>query len=848
MMNKSENFINYNVNEVQFQITPTINEISIFELVSYEYQYITKKINIYGLPVYIYECVDMPQPSDSIYVVFSSFILNKYSANSKGTSLLATTKSSNPSSVPLRDIGFLNKYKFNYIFFNFPDEIKENIFTRFEINFADRNGYDASNFNIFSFNNSSGESKISLDTLIKIPINRNNQGVNRSITFTINKKFTMENANLILIIYNLKEIDIASIRIYFKSPTTGLIEDTQEEVAPRETLRLISSNPNEQINIMGLDTLSTQIEEEEEETTQFYSSGGITNNINLLTKLRVPWAVYDASIVCQNSDSVIIDQVKGGGCRNATISGPSTLEKDTIYYIKGTQNTCIEFPEGSMPTTYTICAITKYNNPNANKLEVLKTVYSNPKIVIGHANNTRGIVTKNDNICTIDASSDFKSKNPTEWVVTCIKSNGTNVRKTIIINNEKRGNILLENLTFKEKLIINSNNNNKNNCSDFGFSYMIIWDQLLSDNELVMVSRSLNNYLNDTSKKINIDRTLLTIKDGSTMFKAADSARDIMENFCITKNGRYWINTGGSGEPEYVFCIMDKKCKGGGWMLAMKGSKNDNKTFNYNSIYWTTDRTLNAHPFDRPDDFEENKFYMETNIDAKFRIFNTFKAKECLAIFDPRDFGKGNDPAYYTSYYSLREYGWIWHENNFNNGNKISLLDFFKSGKSQFFYSTRNTSENNELTLINYMNSKYDPNLVKFLGFEYPFNYQEQYNRKILYSPEDRTYNNPDNRAPCNIYIWSTQSQFYSFGFNVGPIIEETDPDKIAAARASWPHRVRWGGSYNENLEKNSKPLSNDVSGGIGMEFNNYSAGDGFICCQNNTGQNRHFSFKWFIR
>ena len=38
-------------------------------------------------------------------------------------------------------------------------------------------------------------------------------------------------------------------------------------------------------------------------------------------------------------------------------------------------------------------------------------------------------------------------------------------------------------------------------------------------------------------------------------------------------------------------------------------------------------------------------------------------------------------------------------------------------------------------------------------------------------------------------------------------------------------------------------PGSNDVSGGIGMESRAYSAGDAISCCQDNTGQNKSFSF-----
>jgi len=849
---KIEKFVNYSHDNVLFDLRPRYSDINKFELVSYNNNYviINKKIVLYGLPVYIYESVDMPSPSDSIYSVFSSFVFNNKSQYSPGRSLLATTHSVSPLSVPLKDYEALSKYGFNYIFFNFPDEIKTNIFTRFEINFANQNGYDASNFKILCFDNSSLNNKISMKTLLKIPINRINAGINKTITFDVYSEFTMEKLNLILFIYNLTEVDISSIKIYFKSPIVG--DDSQQTpvVSPKISLQTISENKDEQIDIQGIDIFKTIENDHEEETGQLYSSVGLTQNINLLTKLRIPWGIYDANSVYQNNSSNIVELLMGG-CRNAKIIGKSSIEKDNIYYIKGGVNTSIEFPDDSLPTTYTICAITKYENPNANKLEVLKTL-NNPKIVIGHSQNTRGIVTKNDGRGDINytnqPSDDFRSKGINEWVITCIKSTGKDVKKTIIINNEKRGSIQLGNLGQSNKLGINSNGFDKRNCSEFGFAYMIIWDQILSDNELVMVSNIFNIYVNDTSKKIDIDRSLITIKDGSSEDKAADSAVDIMRNFCIKTNGRYWIKSPTSSDAsaaEYIYCIMDQKCKGGGWMLAMKGSRYNNGTFNYNADHWTKATTVIPTRGNGDYDIEPNSIYMETELDAKYNIYNAVKATECLAMFDPRDCGIENKPEYYYDFYNFKKYGWLWHEKRFNNGVPSTLLNFYQSDKKQFYYSTPTTG--NELSLKNFMNTNFDKNYVKFLNFN--ANTDGILSRFILSILFDTTGNHdwyyyisyyPDYKGPCNLKIWSSQNQFYSFGFNVGPVVANE------ASRGSWPHRVRWGCSFNENND--SQPTTNDVSGGIGMECRNYSAGDAIGCCQNTVGQNKNFSFKWFIR
>jgi hypothetical protein len=80
---------------------------------------------------------------------------------------------------------------------------------------------------------------------------------------------------------------------------------------------------------------------------------------------------------------------------------------------------------------------------------------------------------------------------------------------------------------------------------------------------------------------------------------------------------------------------------------------------------------------------------------------------------------------------------------------------------------------------------------------------------------------------------------------NAGDVVEEI-LDLINIYIENWAHRVRWGGTFNEN--GGSLPTTNDVSGGIGMEQRSYSAGDAIGCCQNTTGLNKSLSFKWFIR
>ena len=56
--------------------------------------------------------------------------------------------------------------------------------------------------------------------------------------------------------------------------------------------------------------------------------------------------------------------------------------------------------------------------------------------------------------------------------------------------------------------------------------------------------------------------------------------------------------------------------------------------------------------------------------------------------------------------------------------------------------------------------------------------------------------------------------------------------------------KVRWGFAWNNEADQSS----NDVSGGIGMTYGSFSAGDKPNCCQINTGINRNARVEIYIR
>jgi hypothetical protein len=64
-------------------------------------------------------------------------------------------------------------------------------------------------------------------------------------------------------------------------------------------------------------------------------------------------------------------------------------------------------------------------------------------------------------------------------------------------------------------------------------------------------------------------------------------------------------------------------------------------------------------------------------------------------------------------------------------------------------------------------------------------------------------------------------------------------------------YKSRWGFGWNENgggLFPGGYKGSDDATGGIGLNWNNYSAGDGSFCCTMSTGLNRSMSFETYVR
>ena len=202
--------------------------------------------------------------------------------------------------------------------------------------------------------------------------------------------------------------------------------------------------------------------------------------------------------------------------------------------------------------------------------------------------------------------------------------------------------------------------------------------------------------------------------NGPFVFPTVNSAQELV-NLGIRVDGTYNINLPTVGVTP-VYCLLDSKWNGGGWMMAMKATTGT--TFNYNATYWTTDNTLNPTQVDR------------SNGDAKFEVMNKFAAKDIMALW-PDITPNGTVSG---SISNLSE--WSWLENNFNGGTRQTLISFFTSPSNLTYTAPTNGGAGYFLrdakTFSGWASGKFSSQVdIRFYGFNYVNNPGYSLNAKV---------------------------------------------------------------------------------------------------------------------
>ena len=314
-------------------------------------------------------------------------------------------------------------------------------------------------------------------------------------------------------------------------------------------------------------------------------------------------------------------------------------------------------------------------------------------------------------------------------------------------------------------------------------------------------------------------------------------------------DGYYWINIQNEG-PKYIYCIMDRSFKGGGWMLAMR-SVYGSQTFSYDSEHFTLATTLN----DKSDyisnnvinninaeDFKissiGNKIFdydLDPNIyDAKFETFNNSLAAEWMAIFYVKDnegnIIKGGD-------IKNNNRGYVWYETNVKIEDTYNKIKRIVSPKDLFIFldkSDRKLNVKYNVKNAQNINGKFtNANTIRDGGGSMPFQ-----SKNLLFSSQP---------------IIEGNTSFYGLNYNSGRPIT----------------KVRWGFTFNDSADN-----TNDVCGGIGTSYTGetetgtkrgnsikkikgYSAGNFEVKADNNATffdrpveelRNTSYAVEWYVR
>ena len=229
----------------------------------------------------------------------------------------------------------------------------------------------------------------------------------------------------------------------------------------------------------------------------YFTPSLATLPIGKLSFLPNPWGWYSAAnatsttlydLTGNNRDATMIGVTLGSGAGN----GAGVI----IPYISGTQSSTITWPSGSIPSTFTICSITRYASSaaqtGANKLLVASGITD---WFHGHWGGTVGVV---DYGGTWVAHGTSGGSTFYDWQVVCATNRGsvpTNMYGQNIARGEQSGGSGSGQLCVNANQALGTCLGCQYQPSDFGFAQVIIWDTALSSTNMATASTYLTNYL-----------------------------------------------------------------------------------------------------------------------------------------------------------------------------------------------------------------------------------------------------------------------------------------------------------------------------------------------------------------
>ena len=186
---------------------------------------------------------------------------------------------------------------------------------------------------------------------------------------------------------------------------------------------------------------------------------------------------------------------------NLTTSSLANGEANQLKCITGISTNTITWPDNSISATAnTICCITRYDDGTQRCV----LVSSSGKEMFGHNAGLCGYAKFANSVTSATTTATTNN-----FMVTCCKS-GANTAKSTIVNNKYVGTAVTTSALTADKLTINGNASYTGN---FGFTYLIMWQQSLTDDQLQLISNAFMTY---TFNYILVPQTPLKWTAGTT--------------------------------------------------------------------------------------------------------------------------------------------------------------------------------------------------------------------------------------------------------------------------------------------------------------------------------------------
>jgi len=217
--------------------------------------------------------------------------------------------------------------------------------------------------------------------------------------------------------------------------------------------------------------------------------------LKTLIQTKSPWGIYSA----ESHSGTSLTELRSNG-RNATTTNVSKTTASanlkgataSIPVLSGSTTGTISWPSSSISPVFTICSITRYTTIGTNNQKILRSINGAQNWFHGHWAGVKGVCYYGS-FQTPDTSSAGALDN---WLVCCGSNSASSLAQTtpnnFLVDGVARGTGNSGGSTTTN-LVINS----VTDLSDWNFSQVFIWNQQLTNAELLVVSNALIQYLVD---------------------------------------------------------------------------------------------------------------------------------------------------------------------------------------------------------------------------------------------------------------------------------------------------------------------------------------------------------------